>query len=70
MPGVIGAMAFTDCYKHMECLGGMRLQSFVTNGYFVYPCNAGYPSCLGGMRLQSFVTNGYFVYPCNAGYSS
>ena len=33
-----------DSYKHMECLGGMRLQSFLTNGYFVYPCNAGYPS--------------------------
>ena len=30
--------------KHMECLGGMRLQSFLTNGYFGYPCNAGYPS--------------------------
>ena len=21
-------MAFTDSYKHMECLGGMRLQGF------------------------------------------
>ena len=21
-------MAFTDSYKHMECLGGMRLQVF------------------------------------------
>ena len=44
MPGATGAMAFTDCYKHMECLGGMRLQSFLTNGHFIYPCNAGYPS--------------------------
>ena len=28
MPGATEAMAFTDSYKHMECLGGMRLQSF------------------------------------------
>ena len=26
--------------KHMECLGGIRLQFFLT----VYPCNAGYPN--------------------------
>ena len=26
MPEATGAMAFTDCCKHMECLGGMRLQ--------------------------------------------
>ena len=44
MPGTTEAVAFTDSYKHMECLCGMRLQSFLTNGYFVYPCNAGYPS--------------------------
>ena len=41
MLGATKAMAFTDRYKHMECLGGM---SFLTNGHFVYPCNAGYPS--------------------------
>ena len=28
MPGMREAIAFTDSYKHMECLGGMRLQSF------------------------------------------
>ena len=28
MPGVTDAMAFTDSYKNMECLGGMRLQDF------------------------------------------
>ena len=44
MPGPTEAMEFTDSYKHMECLGGMRLQSFLTNGHFAYPCNAGYPS--------------------------
>ena len=38
MPGTTEAITFTDSYKHMECLGGMRLQSFLTNGYFVYPC--------------------------------
>ena len=38
------AMAFTDCCKQMECLGGMLLQSFLINGHFIYPCNAGYPS--------------------------
>ena len=43
MPGTAEAIAFTDSYKHMECLCGMILQSFLTNGYFVYPCNAGYP---------------------------
>ena len=26
------------------CLGEMRLQSFLTDGDFVYPCHAGYPS--------------------------
>ena len=30
MPGAIEAMVFTDSHKHMECLGGMRSQSFVT----------------------------------------
>ena len=44
IPGMTEAIAFTDSYKHKECLDGMRLQSFLTNGYFVYPCNAGYPS--------------------------
>ena len=44
MPGMTEAIAFTDSYKHMECLGVMSLQSFLTNGYFGYPCNAGYPS--------------------------
>ena len=46
MPGATEAMAITDSYKHMECLGEMRLQSFLTiyNGHFVYPSNAGYPS--------------------------
>ena len=28
MPGTTEAIAFTDSYKHMECLCGMRLQSF------------------------------------------
>ena len=42
MPGATEATEFTDIYKHMECLGGMRLQSILTNGHFV--CNAGYPS--------------------------
>ena len=45
MAGTTVAMAFTDnSYKHMECLGGMRLQSFLTNGHFVCPSNAGYLS--------------------------
>ena len=44
MPMATGAMAFTDCCKQMECLGGMLLQSFLTNGHFIDPCNAGYPS--------------------------
>ena len=30
MPVATEAMAFTDIHKHMECLGGMRLQSFLT----------------------------------------
>ena len=36
MPGTTDAMPFTDSYKHMEFLGGMRLQSFPNNGQFVY----------------------------------
>ena len=35
MPGETEAMAFTDSYNHMECLGGMRLQSFLINVHFV-----------------------------------
>ena len=30
MSGATEAMAFTDSYKHMGCLGGMRIQSFLT----------------------------------------
>ena len=37
MPGMTKAITFTDSYKHMECLGEMRLQSFLNNGYFSYP---------------------------------
>ena len=29
MPGTTEAITFTDSYKHMECLGGMMLQSFL-----------------------------------------
>ena len=29
MPGVTEAMTFTDSYKNMECLGGMRLHDFL-----------------------------------------
>ena len=28
MPGMTEAIAFTDSYKHMECLGGMRVTEF------------------------------------------
>ena len=48
-------MAFTDSYKHMECLGGMRLQSFPTNGHFVCPCNDGYPQLVYYKRPNSNV---------------
>ena len=37
MPGATEAIAFPDSYKHMECLGGRRLQSFLTYGYFCLP---------------------------------
>ena len=37
MPGTTEAIAFPDSYKHMDCLGGMRLQSFLTYGYFCLP---------------------------------
>ena len=30
MPGATEPMVFTDSYKRMECLGGMRLQSVLT----------------------------------------
>ena len=29
MSGATEAMTFTDSYKHMKCLSGMRLQSFL-----------------------------------------
>ena len=40
MPGMTEA----DSYKHMECLGGMRLQSFLTNGHFVTRATPGTPA--------------------------
>ena len=30
MPGATEVMVFTVSYKHMKCLGGMRLQFFLT----------------------------------------
>ena len=30
MPGATEVMVFTVSYKHMQCMGGMRLQSFLT----------------------------------------
>ena len=30
MPGATEVMVFTVSYKHMQCLSGMRLQSFLT----------------------------------------
>ena len=35
MPGVTETMAFTNSYKHTECLGGMRLDSLLTDGHFL-----------------------------------
>ena len=46
MPGMTEAIAFTDSYKHMECLGGMRLQSFLTNDYLVNRATPGTPASL------------------------
>ena len=43
MPLTTEVIAFTDSYKHTECLGGIRLQSFLTDGYFVYPCKRRVP---------------------------
>ena len=37
MPGATEATVLTGSYKHMECLGGMRSQFFLTNCHFVYP---------------------------------
>ena len=34
MPRTTEAIAFTDSYKHMECLGGMMLQSFLMDTLF------------------------------------
>ena len=45
MPGSTEGMVFTDSCNQIECLGGMRLQSwFLTDGHFVYLSNAGYLS--------------------------
>ena len=35
VPRATEAMAFTDSYKHMECLGGMRLPSFLLITLFI-----------------------------------
>ena len=43
MPRTTEAIAFTDSYKHMEMPGWNDVTEF-SNGYFVYLCNAGYPS--------------------------
>ena len=32
--------------KHMECLGGMRLQSFLTNGHFCLPVQRRVPQLI------------------------
>ena len=40
------AMTFTDSYKHMEYLGGMRLQFFLTNCHFVYRAMTGTPASI------------------------
>ena len=45
-PEATGAMAFTDCYKHMECLGGMRFQSFLTNGHLFTRATPGTPASI------------------------
>ena len=42
MPGAGEAMAFTDSYKHMECLGAMRLHFFLTIMVTLFT-RAGYP---------------------------
>ena len=45
MSGSIEVITFTENCNQMECMGGMRLQSwFLTDGHFVYPNNAGYLS--------------------------
>ena len=62
MPGMTRAIMFTDSYKHMECLGGMRLQSFLTNGYFGYPCNAGYPQLVYTNKIGDCLFIYLFVY--------
>ena len=45
------AIAFSDSYKHMECLCGMRLQSFLTNGCFV---NITHPNHMQGYWITVF----------------
>ena len=42
MPGMTEA----DSYKQMECLGGMRLQFFLTNGHFVTRATLGTPASI------------------------
>ena len=49
MPLTTEVIAFTDSYKHMECLDGIRLQSFVTDGYFIYPVTF---SAMGGQTAR------------------
>ena len=53
MPGTTEAIAFPDSYKHMECLGGMRLHSFLTNGYFCLPVQRRVPQLVNNKPRTS-----------------
>ena len=53
MPGSTEGM-FTDSCNQIECLGGMRLQSwFLTDGHFVYLSNAGCLSWYRHIKLKN-----------------
>ena len=62
MPGTTEAIAFPDSYKHMECLGGMRLQSFLTNGYFCLPVQRRVPQLVYTNKTGDCLSVCLFVY--------
>ena len=54
MPGTTEAITFTDSYKHMECLGGMMLQSFLMVTLFTRATPGTPASCLINAILKTW----------------
>ena len=61
MPGTTEAITFTDSYKHMECLGGMMLQSFLMVTLFTRATPGTPASFPIKMMNEHYQWNGVFI---------